>query len=164
MYDNVAYIIHKLLLNNNEIFHLGIYLRSYLKTTSARDNKKYFPKTIINANTDAGRKSAPFEHSLNSVGRIAFNGIISGNGRQYRNYCDSQNAHGAPEGEQSIREPDITPSWLGFEYCGSNIAAGTNSYCEWHVHIRTYAPWYVRAAQCIWKYKTSYKWLDSVAC
>lgn len=89
-----------------------------------------------------GRKSVSFKHSLNSVRRIAFSGIISGNGRQYRNYCDSQNAHGTPEGEQSIREPDITPSWLGFEYCGSNIAAGSNSYCEWHVHIRMYAPWY----------------------
>lgn len=83
-----------------------------------------------------------YKHLLNSVRRIVFSGIISGNGRQYRNYCDSQNAHGTPEGEQSIREPDITPSWLGFEYCGSNIAAGSNSYCEWHVHIRMYAPCY----------------------
>lgn len=89
-----------------------------------------------------GCKSISFGYSVNSVRRIAFSGIISENGRQYRNYCDSQNAHGTPEGEQSIREPDITPSWLGFEYCGSNTAAGSNSYCEWHVHIRMYAPCY----------------------
>lgn len=87
-------------------------------------------------------KFISYELLMNSVRRIVFSGIISGNGRQYRNYCDSQNAHGTPQGEQSIREPDITPSWLGFEYCGSNIAAGSNSYCEWHVHIRMYARCY----------------------